>query len=677
MQTQVVRDRPLTNTPAVSAFTRFWNNVQAIARPYWYPTDPQGRPFSEVTGSWGMLALLISLIIGLVGVTAINSFVDRYLIDVIIQDKDTSKFFKTLWIYGIGLLSITLLTAFTKFVRKKITLDWYQSINKQILEKYFSNRAYYKINFISNVDNPDQRLSQEIEPITRIALNFAATFLEKVLEMATFLIILWSISQIAAVILLIYTIIGNFIAVYLSQELDKITQDELEFKADYTYSLTHVRNHAESIAFFQGENQELNIIRRRFNNLVKNSASKIDWERNKDIFNRGYRSVIQIFPFLIFAPAYINGEIDFGQVNQAVIACSMFANGIATLIDEFGSTGRFSSYVERLVEFSDALEAVTKQPENVSSIKTIEENHIAFENVTLQTPDYAQVIVENLSLSVQPGEGLLIVGPSGRGKSSLLRAIAGLWDAGSGRLVRPPLEEVLFLPQRPYIILGTLREQLLYPRTNRQITDTELETFLQQVNLQNVVTKVDSFDTEIPWENILSLGEQQRLAFARLLVTRPSFTILDEATSALDLNNEGSLYQQLQSTQTTFISVGHRESLFNYHQWVLELSQDSSWQLLTVQDYQLQKAKEIIINPTQKAEIKIDDFSNEEFQIQPERAVEIDTIEGLSHQEMQMLANYSIGTIRSKASKGQSITTKEGLTYRYNKNPKILKWVRL
>jgi vitamin B12/bleomycin/antimicrobial peptide transport system ATP-binding/permease protein len=270
----------------------------------------------------------------------------------------------------------------------------------------------------------------------------------------------------------------------------------------------------------------------------------------------------------------------------------MFANGIATLIDEFGSSGRFSSYVERLVEFSDALEAVTKQPENVSSIKTIEENHIAFENVTLQTPNYAQVIVENLSLSVQPGEGLLIVGPSGRGKSSLLRAIAGLWDAGSGRIVRPPLEEVLFLPQRPYIILGTLREQLLYPRTNRQMTDTELKTVLQQVNLQNLVTKVDSFDTEIPWENILSLGEQQRLAFARLLVTRPSFTILDEATSALDLKNEGSLYQQLQDTKTTFISVGHRESLFNYHQWVLELSQDSSWQLLTVHDYQLQKAKE-------------------------------------------------------------------------------------
>ena len=200
---------------------------------------------------------------------------------------------------------------------------------------------------------------------------------------------------------------------------------------------------------------------------------------------------------------------------------------------------------------------------------------------------------------------------------------------------------------------------------------------MQQVNLQNLLSRVDGFDTEVPWENILSVGEQQRLAFARLLVTHPSFTILDEATSALDLKNEGSLYQQLQSTKTTFISVGHRESLFDYHQWVLELSQDSSWQLLTVYDYRLQKAKEIVTNPTQKSEIKIDNFPNKKSEIQPEITLEIDTIEGLSHQEMQILTNYSISTVRSKASKDQSITTKDGLTYHYNKNPKILKWVRL
>ncbi|OKH30049.1 ABC transporter, partial [Nostoc calcicola FACHB-389] len=410
-----------------------------------------------------------------------------------------------------------------------------------------------------------------------------------------------------------------------------------------------------------------------FNNIIKYTKRRINWERSQDIFNRGYQAVIQIFPFLVLGPLYINGEVDYGEVGQASLACNLFAGAMAELIREFATSGRFSSYVDRLNELSNALEAVIKEPVNVSTIKAREENRLAFEHVTLQTPDYEQVIVEDLSVSVQPGEGLLIVGPSGRGKSSLLRAIAGLWNAGTGLLVRPPLKDVLFLPQRPYIILGTLREQLLYPQTNRQMTDQEIEAVLQQVNLQNLFSRVDDLDTEVPWENILSLGEQQRLAFARILVNQPNFTILDEATSALDLNNEANLYRQLQENKTTFISVGHRESLFNYHQWVLELLQDSSWQLITVQDYRLKKAKEIASNSPEANQITVDVSANNQSQGQPE----IDAIARLSHQQMQRLTDSSINTIRSKASLGKVITTKDGVTYRYDKDPNVLKWVRV
>lgn len=710
MPIKTVKDRHKT-TKNLPSPNQFWDDFKVVVQPYWYPTDAKGRAFAQVMKSWGMIALLILLIVALVAVDAAGSFWNRYVLDIVIEERDLSKYLDTLWISCILLVSVTLLVGFSKFVRKKISLDWYKWLSNYILKQYLSDRAYYKVNFQSDFDNPDQRLAQEIEPITSIGLRFLATLLEKSLEMTAFLIIIWTISEQIAIYLIIYTIVGNIIAIFLTQELNKINQEELEFKADYNYGLTHVRNHAESIAFFQGEEQESKIIERRFNNVLGSAERKVDWQRGQDIFNRSYQSAITVFSMFVLTPLFLEDQIDYGEISQVSFACLMFSNAVGIVITEWGTSGKVSSYIERLAKFSQLLKNIIQRPEGVSTIKTVEENRLAFEDFTLQTPDYEKVIVENLSMSVQPGEGLLIVGPSGRGKSSLLRAISGLWESGSGRLVRPPLDEMLFLPQRPYIILGTLREQLIYPQTDRHLSDQEVEETLQQVNLGNLPSRIDNFDLEQPWEDILSLGEQQRLAFARILVNRPDFTILDEATSALDLTNEANLYEQLQQTKTTYISVGHRESLFNYHQWVLELLDESRWQLLPIDDYRQQignapkisgsippkieasgenqsstKSDQAKVNestlvaPTPKASSEAGTqraiaISEENKPPAPsEQAIAEKPIPDLSHDEMKALCKYALSTVRNKASRGKPITTRDGLTYRYNKDPRVRKW---
>ena len=270
------------------------------------------------------------------------------------------------------------------------------------------------------------------------------------------------------------------------------------------------------------------------------------------------------------------------------MAFSQIFGALAIVITQFELLTAFAAGINRIAAFDETLTELTQEQTSTAEATTIDtelDSRLALEQVTLQTPNRQQTLVENLSVEVSPGQSLAIVGESGAGKSSLLRAIAGLWNKGKGQIIRPPSDSMLFLPQKPYMILGTLRQQLLYPHTDSNIPDEQLYQVLQQVNLANLPDKVGGLDVELSWSDVLSLGEQQRLAFARLLLTQPDYAILDEATSALDVQNEKRLYQLLQQSETTIVSVGHRPSLLQYHQKVLQILGQSRWQLSSVDDY--------------------------------------------------------------------------------------------
>ncbi|TVP67977.1 MAG: ATP-binding cassette domain-containing protein, partial [Nodularia sp. (in: Bacteria)] len=289
--------------------------------------------------------------------------------------------------------------------------------------------------------------------------------------------------------------------------------------------------------------------------------------------------------YLVIAPIYFAGQTDFGTFTQAAIAFSQIFRALSVVVGQFESLTAFAAGIERMGDLDEFLETTDQQQPGVRTIDVTEASRIELRSVTLMTPNYERTLVRDLPFRLQSGEGLVIVGNSGSGKSSLLRAIAGLWNAGTGQILRPPLSEMMFLPQRPYMVLGSLRSQLLYPHPDNDMLESKMRDVLEEVNLAELPERVGGFDVELDWANVLSLGEQQRLAFARLLLSMPNYVILDEATSALDLANEKNLYQQLKAKGTTLISVGHRPSLLQYHEYVLELDGSSNWRLLPMEEY--------------------------------------------------------------------------------------------
>lgn len=552
-----------------------WQRFVAIAKPYWVAKGKKT--------SWGFLAALLVLLISVNLLNVVVNFVSGSFMTAL-SEKNVPVFYHYLLIYGSVFVVGIPVVVFYGWVRDKLAVHWRNWLTNHLLDKYFAKRAYYRINNYSKIDNPDERIAQDVEAFTRSALTLSLVAIGSVVTLVSFISILWSISLPLVATVVGYSLLGSLSTIWFGKRLIGLNFTQSRVEADFRYSLIHVRNNVESIAFYRGEENEKKQVKERFAEAFKNFNLLIGWQRNLGFLTTGYDYLVVIIPSLVIAPLYFAGDVEFGAITQATMAFSQVLAALSLIVTEFRSISTFAANINRLGEFIEELDAPEHKPgENV--ITTREEDRVALSNLTLQTPNYERVLVSHVSAEVSPGKSLLIVGPSGSGKSSLLRTIAGLWNSGDGEVIRPSIEQILFLPQRPYMILGSLRDQLLYPNTGIKATDEDLRAVLNQVNLPKLIDTAGGLDTVLNWSDVLSLGEQQRLAFARLVLSKPRYAILDEATSALDVRNEEKLYATLQGSGTTFVSVGHRPTLVKHHDKVLELIGDGSWKLHASGDY--------------------------------------------------------------------------------------------
>lgn len=546
-------------------------SFRRLAVPYWKSED-----------KWKALLLLFAIVamnLGMVYVLVELNLWIKAFYDVL-QATDKARFFPEILRFCLLAGAYTAQAVYSIYLSQMLQIRWRNWLTNKYLQKWLDGKTYYRIRFEGPAtDNPDQRISEDINTYTEQTISLGMNLLSSLVTLISFLGILWVLSGSLAIpsdahttfhlpgymvwAALLYSIFGTWLTVRVGNPLVRLNFDQQRFEADFRFSMVRVRESGEPIALYGGEEQELTHLRNRFKSLLDNFWKIMRRQKRLSWVTNSYRQAAIIFPLLMAAPRFFSGHMHLGGLMQTVDAFAAVQGSLSYLVSSYTTIARWQAVIERLLGFSrtmDRLQSSELLP-GVQRLPTLEKA-ITLHSVNIYLPDGAPLL-RNLDLNIKQGTRLLVTGPSGCGKSTLIRALAGIWPFCRGKVSLPESSTVLFLPQKPYLPLGTLGKALSYPHLNGY-SPQDFERVLEQCRLAYLAAFLQ---TEEEWSHALSPGEQQRLAFARILLVKPDFLFLDEATASVDEETEAVLYELLRKylPNSAVVSVGHRGTLLAWH----------------------------------------------------------------------------------------------------------------
>jgi putative ATP-binding cassette transporter len=540
----------------------------------------------EKRSAWVLLLSVILLNLGNVYVgVRINEW-NRAFYNAL-QAFDAPELFRQIAVFAILVACAVACSVSALYLNQWLQIRWRRWLTLRHLTAWLADRAYYKLQLGTDADNPDQRIAEDLNQFTGYILTLSVGLISSFVSLLSFLAILWGLSGTANVPLgslgslpipgylvwaaLIYAGLGTWLAVSIGRPLVALNSARQRFEADFRFSLVHLRQHAESVALYGGEPVELALFDERFRAVFANFRQIMRQQIRLSAFTQTYAQVGLIFPVIVVSPRYFSRQILLGGLFQAVNAFSYVQNALSFIINSYNDIATWEAVTERLGEFDERLDSIhqsVRAPQSIM-IRRKGSGGVAVDHLDLDLPD-GTALLRGITFTVERGGALLIVGPSGSGKTTLLRAIAGIWPFGRGK-IRLTKGLIAFVPQRPYLPLGTLADAVLYPREQKVSVPVDLPQVLKQVGLERLIGDLNKVEN---WSERLSLGEQQGLAFARILLSKPALLFLDEATSALDDDAKSRLFGLLRSDywQPTIVSVGHGEIMRTLHPACIDLA---------------------------------------------------------------------------------------------------------